>query len=247
MSLITKENIEIWMFNYHEELLTAFEKEQLLRFLIENPEYNEDFVLWANTHITPPNAQSVTADITKNLLQKETPAFMFPTKTIASFTGGICFAFVCMYIARSISSNTEKPIVPNRIQESRKDVKSDSASYTDKTPERILLQTKTIAATNKGMTEYKEIEISQIQDTASNSTPTTLKTTQSDLIFQEHNTPIKASDSISISKDNTEQAGLNTSEANTNVPKTNTKSSSKKKKKFSLKPAKAFNVENPNF
>jgi hypothetical protein len=152
-----------------------------------------------------------------------------------------------MYITRSISSDTPKNITTNRIQDS-KATKYDSASYTNKTPERILLPTKTLAVTNKDSVEHNKIEILLPQDTVSNDAPpTTLKATESDVVIQEYKVTSSATDSVSIPKDHTEKSSLNPSEAKTNVSKTSTKSSSKKKNKFSLKPAKAFNVDNPNF
>lgn len=48
---IHRENIEEWLFEYHEGLLDATQKKDLLHFLVEYPEYNDDFVLWGSARL----------------------------------------------------------------------------------------------------------------------------------------------------------------------------------------------------
>lgn len=247
MSLITKENIEIWMFNYHEELLSASEKEQLLHFLIENPIYNEDFMLWANAHITPPKTQAVTADITQNLLQKEGPLYAFPTKTITSFVGGICFACICMYIMRSVNTDVDNIKALNTTQELKKNPDHENPSPLKNTPAKheTVVPPNPAYISPKGINSIKnEIIPKSIvpeKDIANINRDVVQKDSLAKTLTVTNN-----KDSIFVSQSNNEQRISIQPETKTSVSEEN-KTSKSKKNKFSLKPAKEFNVENPNF
>jgi hypothetical protein len=248
MSLITKENIDIWMFNYHEELLSAPEKEQLLHFLIENPIYNEDFMLWANAHISPPKTLPITADITQNLLQKEGPLYTFPTKTITSFVGGICFACACMYIMRSVNTDSDNIKTLNTTQELKKSSTDNDHSGLNNTT----TKQETVAPPSSAYISTKELNstknegISKSVVSAIETENTNIEAVQRDSSTQIHIAASNDKDSVLVSQNSTEQQISRPSEAKTRAVE-GTKKDKSKKNKFSLKPAKEFNVENPNF
>ncbi|MCU0428465.1 MAG: hypothetical protein MUF42_00710 [Cytophagaceae bacterium] len=84
MSVISKANIEFWFFQYHEGLLSESEKAQLMNYLYEHPEYNEDFVLWANTKLIDDVAEDTT-QLEKSILRQR--GFSWPSITWKQFIG----------------------------------------------------------------------------------------------------------------------------------------------------------------
>ena len=72
---INKENIEQQMFDFFEGNLSEAEKEQVLNFVHQNPEYEQDFVHWAQgySHV---GSEASDYGIREQLIKKEeTPVF----------------------------------------------------------------------------------------------------------------------------------------------------------------------------
>lgn len=70
MSDLTKENIQEWFFRYTEGTLSGPEKDLFMDYLLENPEYNDEFVYWANTKITV-DENLADYDLQKGLMMAE--------------------------------------------------------------------------------------------------------------------------------------------------------------------------------
>ena len=68
------ENIEQLIFDYHEGNLSDAEKAELLNIIHQNPEYEKDFALWAQTYAHVPN-NVPDYGLTSSLLQKAAPAW----------------------------------------------------------------------------------------------------------------------------------------------------------------------------
>ena len=68
------ENIEQLIFDYHEGNLSDAEKAELLNIIHQNPEYEKDFALWAQTYAHVPN-NVPDYGLTGLLLQKAVPVW----------------------------------------------------------------------------------------------------------------------------------------------------------------------------
>lgn len=53
MRALNHQNIEQWMFEHHEGLLTAQQSQELMAFIEANPQYQQDFGWWAKAKLTP--------------------------------------------------------------------------------------------------------------------------------------------------------------------------------------------------
>lgn len=70
--MINKSNIEHWIFQYHEGLLSSKDKTALLDFLAQHPEFYEEFTLWATTKLSAdPNL--VDLELENSLLRPVSP------------------------------------------------------------------------------------------------------------------------------------------------------------------------------
>lgn len=69
--MIDKSNIEHWLFQYHEGLLSNKDKTALFDFLANHPEFYKEFALWAHSKLNPdPKLEDLELE---NSLLRQTP------------------------------------------------------------------------------------------------------------------------------------------------------------------------------
>jgi hypothetical protein len=135
---INSQNIEQWIFDCHEEMLSETEKTELLDFLHANPEYNAEFGLWAQTHALKNEEIHVPADLLDGVIQT-TPTPFYNTKfVLGTLTGIALSAIVTSYYFLSLGSNeTTKPTINESVKAKKilREEKRESAAKPKTTKE----------------------------------------------------------------------------------------------------------------
>lgn len=105
---IQHNNIEQWMFDYFEGNLSHQEKDILLNYIHQNPEYGPDFTQWAQSyaHIGEPINDY---KLTDSLLQTPTQKPIY-TKPIVWVSSALILLSLGYYLVNLNYSNSSKPI-----------------------------------------------------------------------------------------------------------------------------------------
>ena len=101
--MLTHENIAYRIFEYHEGLLDASQKVELMEFLHQNPELNHDFAIWAQVRLhDEPIEKPVFA---KKLLRKD-PVY-FPWGGFARLSGEVLTFCAILFLLNTNTSEIE--------------------------------------------------------------------------------------------------------------------------------------------
>ena len=93
--IINTSNIELLFFDYFEGNLSELDKKQLLNFIHENPSYQREFALWAQSYASEKDDPK-DYGMTSSLLKKEAfpwTKIIVPVALLIVFFGGMYFGF----------------------------------------------------------------------------------------------------------------------------------------------------------
>ena len=109
---INIENIEQWMFDFHEGMLSEPDKAKLLNFLHNHPEFNADFGLWAQTHALKNEPVTIPTDLLEGVLKPSAVPFYLNKFFLGTITGISMSAIVIGYLLyKTPTLKTETKIV----------------------------------------------------------------------------------------------------------------------------------------
>jgi type IX secretion system PorP/SprF family membrane protein len=93
--IITPQNIEKWFFDYFEGELTTLERKELEQFILENPQYHEDFKNWSQAYTNDNDVPLyvMSGDLLVKVAFYETTIF----RLVATFILVIGFASALLY------------------------------------------------------------------------------------------------------------------------------------------------------
>lgn len=143
---INSQNIEQWIFDYHEEMLSETEKTELLDFLHANPEYNAEFGLWAQTHALKNEEIHVPTDLLEGIIQPIATPFYSNKFVLGAVTGIALSAVVTGYFFLSNRSNeTTKPTINESVKAKKvlREEKRESATK-PKTTKEVKFEVRTV-------------------------------------------------------------------------------------------------------
>lgn len=103
---INKENIESFIFDYHEGNLSDSDKAEVLNFIHQHPEYENDFTHWAQSYF---HAEDPIKNygITDKLLQKD--VIQWYTNKWLAISGGVVIFAIGLYSYLLLNTKTQKP------------------------------------------------------------------------------------------------------------------------------------------
>lgn len=120
--MLNHENISFRIFEYHEGILDASQKAELMKYLHQNPELNHDFAIWAQVRLHDEHVEKPV--FAKKLLKKD-PIY-FPWAGIVRLTGEmaiLCAIFFLWNLTTTINANENK-------RENRKMLGKEASSIT---------------------------------------------------------------------------------------------------------------------
>lgn len=243
MVRITKENIEYFIFEYHEGNLSDADKAEVLNFIHQHPEYENDFTHWAQSYFhTEGTVQNY--GITNQLLQKNAISWYANKWFIVS--GGVVVFAIGLYsyllISDQKTTSVSAPIVHSTsIEKSEKKETSITAAETN---------------TKQTIQDDANISINNADEMIQSLTPaatienrTPARVNMADTLLQTNKDyiPVSAAEDKpkSISKTDTIQHTTNVTQNNTQIK--NKKTPAKNKSGVSLKPENKFIPTNPDF
>lgn len=127
---IHKDNIEEWFFQYHEGLLDDTQKKDLLHFLVENPEYNDDFVLWGSARLSVEEL-SIPEEFSEQLKRKA-PVVRWQSEVLWSFGASICLSLLSLLLMRPSSTEEVPRDIPTVVQQKMPSHSKNTSSDVDK-------------------------------------------------------------------------------------------------------------------
>ncbi len=105
--MVNENNIEQRIFEYHEGLMDAGQKNELMKYLHQYPEYQRDFAIWAQARLYD---EGVAIPVFQQKLIKPT---VWYTSAVLKWSVGIgTLAVVCLFIARLYTNNSPVEISP---------------------------------------------------------------------------------------------------------------------------------------
>ncbi|MGN6645992.1 MAG: hypothetical protein ACTHJT_05630 [Cytophaga sp.] len=241
MVKITKENIEYFIFEYHEGNLSDTDKAEVLNFIHQHPEYENDFAHWAQSYFhTEGSVQNY--GITNQLLQKDAVSWYANKWFIVS---GIVFIFamgLCSYLLTS-DQKTTSAAVPSvhttsiKESETKETSISGAGSNTNRT-----IQDINHASINTSEAIQSSTPAAIIENTTSSGVrmADTLQTNRDCMPVSGVQDKPK-----SMSKTDTINEATNVTQNNTEIK--NKKTPAKNKSGISLKPENKFIPTNPDF
>lgn len=231
---IEKENIESFIFDYHEGNLSDSEKTEVLNYIHNHPEYEAEFTQWAQSYL-PYESSIKNYGITNTLLQK--PSTYWYNKSWIKITPSILLiAFISFYYVtpEDPTSTSLKPNTKTNTQHSfiktelNPTIKTHSTNINKVKQSSPSVATHSNAYSNNQFTKNSTEDSSLASSDIEKSTPSAINTSSP---IQKNK--IHASDSVAT---------------NTNVAQPIKKEdSNKKRKSYKIKPATDFIPTNPNF
>jgi hypothetical protein len=232
---IEKENIESFIFDYHEGNLSDSEKTEVLNYIHNHPEYEVAFTLWAQSYL-PHESTVKNYGLTNHLLQ--TPSTDWYNKSWIKITAPILLiSFISFfYHTTEESTSLSTPHTKNNTRKQHSVVKTKVTTTTElkSTNTNKPKETPTPIVIHKLVDNKSRPEINSIIESPISSTPI------------ETNPTIEINTSINIqeTKSNTSDSVITV----VNITETNKKvDESKKKKSYKIKPTTDFIPTNPNF
>ncbi len=242
MVKITKENIEYFIFEYHEGNLSDTDKAEVLNFIHQHPEYENDFAHWAQSYFhTEGSVQNY--GLTNQLLQKDAVSW-YGNKWFA-ISGSVVVLVIGLYsylltFNPKTTSVTAPSLHSTSVKQSEKKETSISGAETN--------VNRTIQNTNHSSVTIDEAAQS-LTPAATIENKTSAGIRMADTMFKTNKDYIPVSGiedkPKSISKTDTIQHTTNVTQSNTQVK--NKKNPAKNKSGVSLKPENKFIPTNPDF
>lgn len=105
--MVNENNIEQRIFEYHEGLMDASQKNELMEYLHQYPEYQRDFAIWAQARL---HDEGVAIPVFQEKLMKPTAWF---ASAISKWSVGIgTLAVVCLLMFRFYPENRQNEVAP---------------------------------------------------------------------------------------------------------------------------------------
>lgn len=103
--MLTEQNIEQYLFDYHEGTLDASQKVELMEFLHQHPEWQRDFAIWAQVHLQ--DEPVVAPALQKKLVKSIAPQFpIWYSGLMAGATVAVGTALLVWYLGGTTQSTT---------------------------------------------------------------------------------------------------------------------------------------------
>ena len=119
--MVNEHNIEQRIFEYHEGLMDASQKNELMEYLHQYPEYQRDFAIWAQARL---HDEGVAIPVFQQKLMKPT---VWYTSAVAKWSVGIgTLVVVCLLMFRFYPNKTQNEIVPVKTFPKEQNSKSDN-------------------------------------------------------------------------------------------------------------------------
>ena len=248
MVKITKENIEYFIFEYHEGNLSDADKAEVLNFIHQHPEYENDFTHWAQSYFhTEGTVQNY--GITNQLLQKDALSWYANKWFVVS--GGVIALVIGLYSYLLISdrkpASVSAPMVHSTsIEEAKESEKNQTSIAVAETNTRQTIQDSNHVSIN---TADEAIQSSTYEAAIEKITPAGVRIADTLLYHtnKDYNIPVSAVENkpTSVSKTDTIQHTTNLTQNNTQIK--NKKTPAKNKSGVHLKPENKFIPTNPDF
>lgn len=234
---ITKENIECFIFDYHEGNLSDSDKAEVLNFIHLHPEYENDFTHWAQSYLH-------TEDSIKNygladvLLQKDivpwyANKWFISGGSVAALTIGL-YSYLFL-IPSEIQSKTQEPAL-TRTEKQVEQIEKSTPSVIGIYPNQVV----------KNNAELTEKNTTQTAPTIQSNTATFALSNPDTVVVHGKNDPVRISSAVVEQNTATIDTIQNISTQDKNAVQTK-KTPAKHKSKLNLKPDNKFIPTNPDF
>jgi hypothetical protein len=235
---IGKENIESFIFDYHEGNLSDSEKTEVLNYIHIHPEYEVEFTQWAQSYL--PYETSTDYGLTAQLIQPGSGVWYKNTWT--KIAAPIVIAtLLFLYLLMEENKNTIS--TPKAFPQEIKNEQVESASKTIETSEKNVIQinqpssNKELSKDNSTISHHQPTTAEQIADSSFSETAI-----QQTTINEATNENKTFNTTISKKADST-----NTYKSIQSETQSNKEGISKKRKSYTIKPTDKFIPTNPDF
>jgi len=108
--MIHENNIEERIFEYHEGLLDAAQKEELMAYLHEHPEWQRDFAIWAQSRLHPATVETPAFHL--GMLKKGTGTWSWGKASVAMAAIFSTMAIWYFWPSNSVNPEADTQIIP---------------------------------------------------------------------------------------------------------------------------------------